>query len=367
MPFDSGSVSFRLYHLPRALPEDALDGFRARVAPSLEYLKEEPVYGWVTGRHLLDRQLDEVNAFYGGYLRLCLLQAERKIPTSLMRAEMKQEELVRLTISGNEYISRRERSEIKEELSERLLPQMPPQLKGYTFVHRQGEPWIFAETLGEKQVDVFSSYFRDAVGFMPEIVTPESAAISCARVDSRDLTPCSFSEEVDDALASDIVGHDFLTWLWYSSETNQDAISAGRSGKIGLMIEGPLVFVREGGGAHETALRKGNPMVSSEAKACLLAGKKLARAKVALVKGEAVWSFNFDADTFAFRSVKLPPPEEALDPVSRFQDRMQKLEILVETWMELYKSFLELRGNRDAWPKVRKDLRAWVRDRNAVH
>ena len=209
MPFDSGSASFRLYHLPRPLPEDALDGFRDRVAPPLDYVKEEPVYGWVTGRHLLDRQLDEANAIYGGYLRLCLLQAERKIPTSLLRAEMRQEKLVRLTISGHDSISRREKAEIKQEISERLLPQMPPQLKGYTFVHRQGEPWLFAETLGEKQVDTFSSYFRDAVGFMPELVTPESAALHAARVDVRDLMATSFSEEVEDARTAEEVGYEF--------------------------------------------------------------------------------------------------------------------------------------------------------------
>ena len=36
MAFESGSMSFRLFHLPRALPEDAVKKFAAHAAPPLE-------------------------------------------------------------------------------------------------------------------------------------------------------------------------------------------------------------------------------------------------------------------------------------------------------------------------------------------
>ena len=75
----------------------------------------------------------------------------------------------------------------------------------------------------------------------------------------------------------------------------------------------------------------------------------------------------FDAETFAFRSVKPPQSEDALDPVSRFQDRMQQFEVLIDTWMELYAEFLKVRTDRKAWPELRNRMRVWVRDRNAVH
>lgn len=197
MSFESGSISFRMYHLPRALPEPPEEGFLRRVAPPLDTVRDQPVYGWVTGRHLLDRKIDEVNAWYGGWLRLCLLQAERKIPASLLRAEVMQEELVRLAVSGNEHLSRREKQEVKQEIMDRLLPNMPPQLKGMTFVHRPGQPELYAETLAEKQVDVFVSYLREALGFAPELMTPESLSMRLARTDSREWAPCSFSEDVE--------------------------------------------------------------------------------------------------------------------------------------------------------------------------
>ncbi len=366
MPFESGSVSFRLYHLSRELPEEPLEGFARRTAPPLDTVRDQPVYGWVTGRHLLDRKIDEQNAYWGGYLRLCLLQAERKIPASLLRAELKQEELVRMAIHGHESISRREKAEMRQEIQDRLLPNMPPQLKGMTFTHRPGQAWMYAETLAEKQVDLFTSYFREAVGFAPEIITPESAALLSARCDPREWVPCSFSPEVDAGRVSPLAGHDFMTWLWFQSEQHPDAVPAGKAGKVGLMLEGPLTLVMEGGGAHETVLRKGNPTVSCEAKACLMAGKKLRRATLNLVRGETVWRFALDGETLAVRGLKPASPEGALDPVSRFQDRMLQVETVSELLLGLFGAFAEERRDAKRWSKTHKAMIAWVEERNVV-
>jgi len=367
MSFESGSVSFRMYSLPRALSEPILEGFLERVAPALEAIKEEPLYGWVTGRHLLDRQINEESAYLGGYLRLCLLEAQRKIPTSLLRAELKQEELIRLTVSEHEYLSRKEKSEMKQEIVARLLPSMPPQLKGCTFIHRLGDGTLYAETLAEKQVDMFTSYLREAIGFAPEVITPESLALSLGRSDSRDWAPCSFSKDVEPERTSDAVGHDFMTWLWYQSETNPDSVPAGATGKIGVLLEGPLTLVMEGGGAHEITLRKGNPTKSAEARACLLAGKKLRRATIHLVRGEQVWKLTLDGETLAIRGLKPLAPENALDVVSQFQDRVRQVELVGDVIKGLFGAFVEERKSRDAWGKRVAQMQTWAADRTVAY
>ena len=39
MAFENGTISFRLFHLPRALPEDAVEGFAAHAAlPSTAFV-----------------------------------------------------------------------------------------------------------------------------------------------------------------------------------------------------------------------------------------------------------------------------------------------------------------------------------------
>ncbi len=80
MSFESGSIGCRLFFVPDEIPDDVVERFAAQAAPSLDALKDEPVQGWVGGRHLLDRVITEENAYTAGFLRLVLMQAERKIP-----------------------------------------------------------------------------------------------------------------------------------------------------------------------------------------------------------------------------------------------------------------------------------------------
>ena len=74
MPFDRGSITFQACQLPRPLPDDALEGFAAKAAGSLDSVRDEAQLGWVSGRHLLERRIDQETAYLGGYLHLCLLQ-----------------------------------------------------------------------------------------------------------------------------------------------------------------------------------------------------------------------------------------------------------------------------------------------------
>ena len=76
--------------LTRPLPKDAVEKFAAQALPPVEYLKDDPLFGWVTGRHLMDRDIDEESARWGGILRLALVKAEKKIPNSLLKAEVRE-------------------------------------------------------------------------------------------------------------------------------------------------------------------------------------------------------------------------------------------------------------------------------------
>src|SRR6266403_1206531 len=83
MSFESGSVATRLFYVVKGLPKDAVTRFNNHVAPPLKNLGSQSQQGWVGGRHLLDAPITDENAYYGGYLRLALVKAERKVPTSL--------------------------------------------------------------------------------------------------------------------------------------------------------------------------------------------------------------------------------------------------------------------------------------------
>jgi hypothetical protein len=363
--FASGSIGMRMFYLPDGLPPNVLEKFASHAAPPLDALGSEPITGWVTSRHLLDRQINEDTAIVAGYLHLYLMKAERKIPDALLRTECKIEEFARLQVEGKEYLPRKIRMEIKKEITERLLPTMPPLLTGIPMVYDSRAHILYAGAMSDKQHDAFTINFRNTTGADPIPLVPDTAALKRKQVNLRDLDPTSFSPECDDDVAPESIGQDFLTWLWFFSEARGGILTLNESDRFAIIIEGPVTFVREADGAHETVLRKGSPLASGEAKAALLAGKKVASARLILARGEDVWSTMLGAHDFKFRGLKMPGSEEKLDPISRFQERMVSLGVFRDAFLEIFDRFLDERAHHAKWTETQQEIHKWVSDRKA--
>ena len=364
MAFESGSLSFRSFVLPEEPPDNLIEKFARHAAPPLQFsMAENTLQGWVTGRHLLDRNITEDTAYLAGCLRLTLMKAERTIPPSLLRAECKMEELAEMQAKGVNYLRRNERSAIKKQVTERLLPQMPPVLTGIDWTARPQSRYLYATALTDKQLDAFCLHFRNTTGLHPEPLTPETLAAMLAGKDCRNLAPVSFSPEMDDSVAELHIGRDFLTWLWFFAEACGGEIEVEED-RAAILVEGPLHFAFEGAGAHETVLKKGQPTISAEAKTALLAGKKLRSAKLTLSMHDQEWKLVLDADTFAHRSVVLPKGEEVIGPEERFLDRFHAIERLQAILTALYQRFLQERLDEKEWIAVRKTMHQWVAERS---
>lgn len=364
MGFEKGSLSFRMFFASRDLGTDDVDKFAAQALPPLNTLVEEEVHGWVAGRHLLDRNITEENAYLGGYLRLTLTQAKKKVPISLLQAECAVEEMAVMEAEDKQYLNQQMRSEIKQQVKERLLPEMPPQLKGIDFVFDERSHMIYASATSDKQVDAFVLGLMQTSGCSAEPADPDTIALKAAGIDVHNWGPASFSDALEDGMVDGTAGREFLMWLWYSSEKRGGIAQIPDVGEMAYMVEGPLTFVMEGKGAHEITLRKGEPMLSAEARTALVSGKKLKKAKLQFVRGEEVWAFTFDADEFVFRSLKLPQTE-TFDRVGKFQERMVLLETFRKSFFHLYEAFVKERNDSREWKETKDAMRKWVADRPA--
>lgn len=361
MPFDRGNATFRMCHLPKPLPEDALERFAAKAAQGLEFVRDEPQWGWVSGRHLLERRIDEETAILGGYPHLHLRQAERKIPASLLRAECCMAELAQLAESKAERLNRKERKAIKEEITAELLPKMPPQLSGTPFVIDAADSRLYVGAASQKQLDMFLGYFCETQGFEPVPLTPDIISTDLLHVDPDLIPPLNFSPDLPDTSAGGGLGQNFLTWLWYYQEEQGGALPPTQLGSFGLLVDGPLVFVAEESGALESSIRKGMPTLSAEAKAALLVGKKLKRAKLVLARDREEWSVVLDADEFVFRSMRLPEGE-ALDPGSVFEERITNLYVFQKVFLALFERFVTQFSDRAQVVSFQKKAKQWVQD-----
>ena len=362
MSFEKGSLSFRILFPARKLSSDDLPAFAAAALPPIDTLSEEEMHGWVAGRHLLDRHIVEETAYLGGHLRLALSQVQKKVPPSLLAAECALEELATMEAENKSFLNQQTRREIKRRVRERLLPDMPPQLKGIDFVFDDRSGLLYATATSEKQLDAFTLALSQSVGLSAEPADPETLAVHLERINVRDWPPVSFSENVRNDAVDAGAGRQFLTWLWYGSEMRSGLIDVPDVGEIAYRIEDPLSLVMEGLGAHETVLKKGNPMHGAETRAALLSGKMLKKANIFFARGEEEWSCSFDADTFVFRGLKLPPTE-SYDRIGRFQERMILLDVFRRIFFLLYGRFVRERADPAAWANAVAEIRTWTKER----
>lgn len=363
MGFDQGNISFRLCRLPEDLPADCLERFAAFAAPPLETVNDEPLWGWVSGRHLLDSKIDETTCRYGSYYHLCLRQAERKIPGSLLTAECRLMELTRMAETGSARISRKEKKSIKEEVTERLLPTMPPQLSGIYIALDTQEKILYTTATSPRQLELIQGQFNKAIGFEPVALTPETVASDFYEVDAADVPQLNISPELPDTVKSGTVGENFLTWLWFFLEERDGVLPPSKLGEFSMMLDGPLLLVAEGNGAFRSNISKGAPTVSAEAKAALTVGKKLQRAKLILARNKEEWQATIDINDFVFKGMKLPEGE-AMDPVAIFEERMNNIYIFHTVFFALYQRFLGEMGNPEAVAAYQSKAKEWVRNRD---
>ena len=365
MAFNEKTVSFKMFYIPEGMDPRELKCFQENVAPPLTILGEDPVYGWVTSRFLLDTNIVEENVVISGYLYLTLLKAERKIPKALLKAECKLEEIAVMQAEGKEFLTRKEKSVIKKDISARLLPQMPPTLTGIEMVYDPIDNIVFAECTTDKQTDAFIHHFEQTTGKKLIPLTPESAAVKRNNINIKDIPICSFSPDVEAPSPEDFFGREFLTWVCFFCETLGGIIDLENVGQFGIMLDGPIMLVNTSGqGAHVTHLKQGMPLASREATTSLLGDKKLKQAKMIIARKDELWETQFDADEFIFRSTKLPKGE-MLTGESKFQERMLFIQVLTHVVLSLYDKFLQVRYDDDKWPKMLEDIHEWVKERKA--
>lgn len=358
MSFEKGSVSLRVFKSvdQSSLPEDAIEKFAKNSIPSMDLLPVSGTYGWATGRHILDNNITEDSVKIGGRLRVTLVKAERKIPGALFKAECKQEELAVMEARGVPFIKRSERNEIKKTVEERMLPDMPPTLSSIDVVTTHDG--CYNTAISDSQNDFFQMSWNNTIKQALIPYTPAVAAKRLCNFDVLALEPTSFSSEVPDGKVEQDVGTEFLTWLWYFSET-----TGGMNEDFAFALDGPFTFIHEGLGAHEIVVRKGNPGISQEAKSALLAGKKLKKAKLTVAHGESAFTCLIDAYSWSFSSLKLPKAEEHLDPISEFENRMILIQTFINAIESVFKRFMTIRVDQKLWTEELVGIRKWVDER----
>lgn len=162
-----------------------------------------------------------------------------------------------------------------------------------------------------------------------------------------------------------VLGQDFLTWLWFKSETRDAFTTPGGVNFVLTMAE--RLEVRGGGDSQgvETASVSGPTPEFREARLGLRMGKRVSRALLKIESEHGEWTVTLKAEDFCLGSLKTPKVEQRRedgdDPDAAFLEKMFLLEQATDCLDSLYSDFLRLRLAPDDWKKELALFKDWLK------
>lgn len=157
------------------------------------------------------------------------------------------------------------------------------------------------------------------------------------------------------------LGREFLTWLWFESETHNGAVEVPELGQVRVEFGQRLTLESAGNVREGSTVQADAPSQTEEARTALRVGKKVARARLLLDVGERHFEVGLDAETLTFAGVKLPTLMASEDAL-RIEERLRLLDEVENIVDTLYVQFVNLRRDEAVWAPVREQIRAWVQE-----
>lgn len=160
-----------------------------------------------------------------------------------------------------------------------------------------------------------------------------------------------------------VLGQEFLTWLWFASETSNGLFRTKDGEAFTVTVEQKVSVQGGEGEARETAVCSGPMAELREARLGLRTGKKVNKVKVRIERDEVAWQVLLEAAAFTLQGLKTPKVEmkleEGEDPDARILEKIYLLEKCMEFVDTAFTRFVELRfGPR--WAEETARVRAWM-------
>lgn len=126
---------------------------------------EESTFGWTSP---LGKASEQLVHSANGFLMLCGKKEERVLPTSVVN-EMMQEKILETEEQQGRKLSKKERTEIKDELIFELLPRaFTFSNKTYAYIDPKGG-WLIVDAASAKKAEDLLSSLRKSLGSLPAV------------------------------------------------------------------------------------------------------------------------------------------------------------------------------------------------------
>ncbi len=166
------------------------------------------------------------------------------------------------------------------------------------------------------------------------------------------------------AAESALLGQEFLTWLWYKSESRAGQFKTAHGEAFTLFMAQKVTVAGGEGESRETASVSGAHTEMSEARLGLKRGKKVDRAMLAFDLDGQNWSVQLRCEDFSLSGLRTPKVEtrreEGEDPDGAFLEKAFLVDKLLEFLDTVYAEFLVLRLSSRAWQEEVAAFRVWL-------
>ncbi|MDD2219797.1 MAG: hypothetical protein PHO79_07010 [Desulfoplanes sp.] len=160
-----------------------------------------------------------------------------------------------------------------------------------------------------------------------------------------------------------LIGQDFLTWLWATSEQHRGRFTTASGEDFSLFVEQRVSVQGGEGEGKETAVCSGPMAELKEARMGLRTGKKVGQAKLRIEHDENAWQVQINADTFALSGLKTPKVdthvEEGDDPDAIFLEKIFLIEKCMLYLDTVFSIFIKLRMSSQ-WNSEIERIRQWM-------
>lgn len=162
-----------------------------------------------------------------------------------------------------------------------------------------------------------------------------------------------------------ILGQEFLTWLWFHSDTEMGQFRLNGDTPYTINLEQRVVVTGGEGESLETATVSGSMSPLREARTGLTNGKKVCQAMLRIEREADAWTATVKAETLGLSGLKTPTVEkddagENHDDDARFLEKLYLVEACADMFDHAYQEFLKVRLVPDTWADTLKRIRSWM-------
>ncbi len=162
------------------------------------------------------------------------------------------------------------------------------------------------------------------------------------------------------------LGREFLTWIWFRSETAPEGVLALPDQEAVHLEVGEKIILEAGEGEYRSSVAvQGSHTDYREARLGLWEGKLPAEIRLKLSRERLEWQFTLKAATLEVKGLKssgYQPAGTEEDEEAAFFDQMGQIEEVCDILDGLYAHFIRLRTGPEWAAQELPKLKAWIQE-----